>query len=427
MTSALQRISRNFGMVVSGQFIATGLGFLALSLNTRALDPEDLGRLFLVQATCELTSKVIAFQNWQTFIKMGAEEQGKQQDTTPLWVFGVTLDFIAAALAAVVAALILGFAPHWVGLDPQSAQWGLLYAASLLVSGTGTCVGTLRLYDAFGKVVIINTAQAVMLLVSAAILFHLQAPLTTYLISIPLIAALASLTMIYMGWRQLRIHTNDPRRYWPDRDTRRRFFGFAIGVSAASTLTAFRQRGEVLIVGAILGPSAAALFGVAYRIAALFARFAQSARVSVYPEFSRMVAGGAFPEAARLAFRLTGWTSMVAMASMVAILFFGGDILELLFGAEFRSAAPNLALLGLGTSIFACTFAFGPLVQIAFGAGRFLILNLIAFAGFVLFAALGPFLFGLSGAGAGAVAYSTVLAVLLILQIVLHQKRNIGA
>lgn len=416
MNSPIKSIIRNFGVVMSGQFMVTGLGFLALSLNTRALSAEDLGRLFLVQATCELTSKVIAFQNWQTFIKMGAEGNGVNRDATPLWIFGVSLDFAASALAALLSIVVLGLFPGLVGLDEETGRWGLIYAISLLASGTGTCVGTLRLYNAFGQVVAVNTAQALMLVISAGIMLYYKAPLTAYLVAIPLIAAAASIAMILLAWRKLRSNRNGSQTYWPDRATRRQFLGFAFGVSASGTLSAFRQRGEVLVVGAILGPAAAAFFGVAYRIASLIARFGNSARVSVYPEFSRMVADGGFHDAAALAFRLTRWTALVAVLGMTAVLFASGDILALLFGEEFRNAAPNLVLLALGSSIYACTFAFGPLVQIAFGAGRFFIFTLASFAGFLVFAALGPYYFGQSGAGAGAVVYSLVLAVLLVWQ-----------
>ncbi|WP_375257982.1 lipopolysaccharide biosynthesis protein [Citreimonas sp.] len=424
MSSPLKRIVKNFGVLLSGQFIVTGLGFLALTLNTRALEPADLGRLFLVQATCELISKVIAFQNWQTFIKLGAEDEAGENPVTPLWVFGVTLDFAAAAIAAVISGVLLAFFPGVVGLDPETGRWGLVYAAALLFSGTSTCIGTLRLYDAFSQVVTVNSVQAALLLVNAAVLFWLDAPLAAYLVVIPLVVAVTSVAMIVLGWRKLRQTHPGDTRLWPDAGQRRRFLSFAFGVSASGSLTAFRQRGEMLMVGAILDPAAAALFGVAYRMSALVARFAQSARVSVYPEFSRMVASGGFSDAAALAFKLTRWTAAVAAIAMLVIVFAGGEILALLFGETFRAALPNLVLLGLGSAIYACIFAFGPLVQITFGSWRFFAFTLTAFAGFVVAGALGPYLFGQPAAGAGAAVYSIILATLLTVQIRRHAKKQ---
>ena len=69
-------------------------------------------------------------------------------------------------------------------------------------------------------------------------------------------------------------------------------------------------------------------------------------------------------------------------------------------------------------------FPLGPLIQIAMGSGRFLILNLIAFAGFVLFGVLGPWLYGQPGAGAGATAFSLILAALSVGQVMVRLRRG---
>jgi O-antigen/teichoic acid export membrane protein len=417
MTGPLRRIGRNFGLLLSGQAVVTGFAFLALGLNTRALGLEDLGKLFIVQATCELAAKVIAFQNWQTFIKLGAEGGKVGDQNMALWVFGVSLDLAAAVIASAVASAIFLFAPGIVGLDTETANWGLYYAACLLVPGAGTCVGTLRLYDRFGQVVAVNIAQAALLLSVAAAFYWYNAPLEAYLVAIPAVIAFTSLMMIALGWRRIREQVPTASSWWPTRGARARFLMFAFGVSASATLKAVRQRGEILIVGAILGPSAVALYGVAYRVAAIMARFAESARVSVYPEFSRMVANGAFRDAAALAYRVTRWTAIIAACASAGILLLGGDLLSLAFGDEYRAAAPNLFFLGLGTSIYLCIFAYGPLAQIAFGSWRYFANAVIAFAGFVVFGVLGPILFGQPGAGAGAAAFSIILALLLLLQI----------
>lgn len=413
-------------MLLSGQIIATCLAFVALGLNTRALGIEDLGRLFLVQAACELTSMIVAFQNWKTFIKLGAEDGAGTADTMGLWVFGVVLDLLAGLISAAIIAVVFILYPNVIGLDPQIASWGLIYAASLVVSGTGTCIGTLQLYDRFGQVVAVNTLQAVLLLASAAVLFYLSAPLTAYLIAIPAINSLCWVLLIALGLRRILQQIPGPRRYWPAATERRAFLSFAFGVSASSSLSAFRQRGEVLLVGAILGPAAAALFGVAYRLAAVITRFAESARISVYPEFSRMVAQKAFPEALGLARKLTRWTGLASLLIIASVVAFGTEALTVLFGAEFAKAYPNLILLAAGTCIYTATFALGPLVQIAFGSWRFFAMNLVAFAGFVVAGALGPYLFGTAGAGSGAAAFSSILAVLMAMQIRRHVKSQSG-
>jgi len=299
MTAAWRTILNNFSKVLSGQVVITVLGFFALAMNTRALGIEDLGKLFLVQATCELVSKLVSFQNWQSFAKVGADIEGRGS-LKALWLYGVGLDFAAASVSAlIVAALLLG-APSLLGLDPETAKLGLYFAMSLIFLGRGTSIGALRLLGAFGLAVSIEVMQATLLLLNAAVLFWIGAELHIYLITIPAVSTVASFALFYVAYAKINAQKDDNPNPRFDRIARKRFLNFAFGVSASSALNAVRQRGEILIVGALLGPSAAALFGVAYRLAALLSRFSEAARISVYPEFSRMASSGQFVLAAWL-------------------------------------------------------------------------------------------------------------------------------
>jgi O-antigen/teichoic acid export membrane protein len=428
MDSLLNKVLRNFGTVMSGQVAITLMGFAALTMNTRALDVTGLGVIFLIQATCELTSKVLAFQNWQTMIKFGAEaiqaRDGARLRAT--WRMGFFLDTLAAVAAAAVAAGLFLLAPAVIGLDAATGQLGLIYAVSLLLSGSGVSIGALRLLDAFGLAVGINIAGALLLLVNAAVLWATGAPLWVYLATIPAITAGMSVTLLVVGYvrTERAARALDADEAVPSSLDRRGYFRFAMGVSATGTLNAMRQRAEMLLVGAILGPAAAALYGVAYRMAAMLGRFADSGRQSVYPVIGQLVAEGAFPKAAALAFRLCRLGLLVCVPAIIALAVFGADALRMLFGDEFVAAAPNLLMLGIGTAIYVVIFPLGPLIQIAMGSGRFLMLNLIAFAGFLLFGALGPWLYGQPGAGAGATAFSLILAALSVGQVMVRLRRK---
>ncbi|MEP5154558.1 lipopolysaccharide biosynthesis protein [Planktotalea sp.] len=422
MSSPLRVILQNFSKVMCGQMAVTTLGFFALAMNTRALGIEDLGKLFLVQATCELVSKLISFQNWQSFAKVGADIEGRGS-LKALWLYGVGLDFAAATLSAFVVATLLIAAPSLLGLDPETAKLGLYFAAALVFSGRGTSIGALRLLGAFGWAVSIDVLQAVLLLLNAFVLYRIGADLPTYLITIPVVSVLASLLVLFIAWRKIEAQEDVAVNERFDRVARQKFLSFAFGVSASSALNAIRQRGEILIVGAILGPSAAALFGVAYRLAALLARFAEAARISVYPEFSRLASSGHFFEAARLAFRITKMAVLVSVFAFGILVVFGVEILSGLFGAEFSPALPILLLLASGTALYASAFSLTSLTQITFGSWRFFKFNLIAFACFVLGAILGPYAFGVNGAGAGALAYSIIL-VLLCGHSILYKMRD---
>ncbi len=427
--SPFHAVLRNLRMVMSGQAAIAAMGFLALTLNSRSLGLAGLGILFLVQAACELIAKVLSFQNWQTMVKFGAEAL-KDQDPSRLraaWRYGFILDLLAATAAALIAGSLLLWTPGLIGVDPEYGKLGLIYAASLLLSESGTSVGALRILERFSVVVAINVASAALLLVNAVVLWAVSAPLWVYLVSIPIIAGGMSVLLIIAGYLRIeRVAAGMRNTLRSTPFDRRRFLRFALGVSATGTLNTLRQRGEILVVGALLGPAASALYGVAYRVASLMARVGEAGRQSVYPVLGKLVADRKLTEAAALSFRFFRLGLLVAVPGIAVIFAMGGDILQLLFGEKFVAAAPNLLLLSIGTAFYVVSFAIGSLVQIELGSGSFLKLNLVAFfLGFVPLTVLGPLLLGQPGAGLGAAAFSVLLTILSVRQLIIH-IRQIG-
>ena len=422
----LGHVFRNFTWVIGGQAASSIMGLVALTLNSRALDLHSLGVLFIIQASCELISRVLAFQNWQTLIKFGTEAIHQRDGVRLLaaWRFGFLLDFAAAAVASLIAVSLFLFVPELIGLDAESGKLGLFYACSLLLLCSSTSIGALRLCEAFPVVVLADTTASAYLLFNAVLLFVLEAPLEVYLVTIPAGAALVSIFLLIAGRRKIvhAAHELNAAAEVRHRLDRADFFRFALGASAGGTLSAIRQRAELLLVGAILDPAASALYGVAFRLASLLARAAEAGRQAVYPVIGRLIAERSVPQAAALAYRLGLIGAIVAVPFMAILVVYGRDALALLFGTEFRSAYPNLLLLAAGTMIYTAMFAFGPFIQLEIGTGRFLLLTAIAFIAFLVFGGLGPWLFGQAGAGAGAGAYGFVLAVLTTTQMQLRLR-----
>lgn len=415
--TALNQIIRNVGLLVSGQGAVSLLAFLALTINARALEAEDLGKLFLVQATCEMIAKGIGLQTWQAVVKLAAREAQTKINVMGLWVFGIVLDTLGGFAAALLAVFILTMAPGLVGLEPEVAKYGVFYAFSLVLSSTGASVGVLRFYNRFGQVVAIDVLRALALCIAAGFLFYLSATLEAYLIAIPLILVLTSLLLTACGLVCALKHHGGVRDFSLSRDYRRAFLSFALGLSASGSLKAVRQRGEVIMVGTVAGSEAAAFFGVAYRLAQLLRRFGEAARIAVYPELSKLIADKKFFEAKAVGYELMRWSGIFGVVILFATIFWGDAVLVLLFGVEFEQASLSLAFLTLASCLYFATFAIGPLVEIAFGSWRVFAINLVAFAGFITVGFSSLYVFGSAGAGVGSVAFTSINALLMMQQI----------
>lgn len=416
MKKPLSGTARNFKTVLSGQAITTILGFAALALNTRTLGIANLGVLFLIQATVELITKLASFRNWQTMIRFGsvARERGDGPALLACFRFGTLLDFVAGAVAVLVCGAWFIFLPGTLNLPSETVPYALVFVGLQIFTSNQTSVGALRMCNRFDLVVGLNVATAAAILVNAAILWWLSAPLQVFLITVPAISAIGGVAIIIAAVRRIGAVANDLHPGRAEPFDRRGFFSFATGVSLASSLTAFRQRGEVLLIGGMLGPAAVAYFGVAYRLAALLNRVADAGRQAVYPELADLVSADRTVEAVRIAMRFCRFALIGSVVGILILGFFGHFLLRIFFGAELVAAWPNLMLMGAAAALQLAVFALGPLIQIIKGSGYYLKLTSLAFVGFAICTPVALLTLGAAGAGIGSLIFAGLVLILMI-------------
>ena len=88
--------------MLSGHLTAAALGLIALALTARALGPEQLGLLALIEAYARVVDRFIRVEPWQALIKYGADalEGDRPEDFRSLLKFGVLVDIGGAAGSA---------------------------------------------------------------------------------------------------------------------------------------------------------------------------------------------------------------------------------------------------------------------------------------------------------------------------------------
>ncbi len=409
----LGRVAQNFGTVVAGQLAATSLGFATLALNTNALGLADLGRLMLVQAAGEMALGLCSFESWRMAVRFGASaiNAGDAAGLRAIWRFGLMLDVASAAAASLIVLVLFLVVPEWIGLSAETGQAGAIYAATLAVSFAGSSTGILRLCGGFRSVIAVEVAVAAMLCANAAVLSRLGAGFGSYLVAVSLITAAGPVTVNLLGWRRLRrVAATLDGPAAGGSFSPRAMLQFALRSSGVTIMATLQNRAEFLIVGNLLGSTAGALFGVAYRFGALFSRFAEAGRQSVYPELGHLVAGGRFDEAVRVAFRLVLLATALVVPALAALGLWGGPLLANLFGQAYAAAWPNMMLISAGMAMGTATFALDSLVVLRFGADRLFTISLIAFCTFIIAAVAGPLMLGTVGAGAGRLGYTLALA-----------------
>lgn len=417
LQGAVRAMATNLAKVLGGQGTVLVFALATLTLNSRALGAHDFGALVVIQSICEFMGLVAAFQTWQAMVRFGAAEQarGDFAGLRARYRLGLAMDFAAAVVAAGLAALVASLFFKIVGLRAEHAPLALVYALSTAVNATSSSTGVLRLTGRFGMAAAIQVAGAALLFANALLLWALGQPLETYVWSIAAIMGLTSLCTIAAAFFVTERLAGGARPSTSAPFSRGAFIRFAVATSLSSSLNALRQRGEVLIVSGLLGPAAAGLYAVAYRVAGLIDRFAEAGRQSSYPEMARLVIEGG-PQAGRVfAARTSAFAAAVAIPALIATVMLARDVLTTAFGDQYAAASPILIWLVISSATFLCVFSQSIYTQIVFGAKRVLIINLLATTVFLAGAVAGPISFGVSGVGLGAALFAPTFALLIAL------------
>lgn len=425
MNRAIHSFWRNFTKAVSGQVAATAFTTLAFVINARALGISDLGTLLLVTAVCDLTSKFFSFQSWQAVVKFGAIYRGVEDQPSfrSLWWSCFWLDQFGVGLAAVGTTVFLLNFHEIVSVPLEILPEALFFALCIVLTGSSASIGALRVMDSFGTVVAIQVWGAAALFGTALSLSILNEPLPNYLILIGLVSGLPTVITNIAAFRMIRkIEAGALER---STNSMRAPLRFALGMSLSGSLNALRQRSEVLIIGALLGPSSAALFGTAYRISALTSRVADAGRQAIYPEISNLISRNSLEEARRTTGYLSLKAILLSCAGAFAVIVAGRPGLTFLFGDEFSDAYPNLILLTVSALAMLCIVPVSTLLQIYLGSRSFLYMNAYASVAFLVGAIIGPILFGSPGAGLGSLSFALAFTVIVMYQSrVMSKRRN---
>ena len=111
--------------------VAAGFGLVALALTARALGPELLGVLALIEAYAALVDRLVRLEPWQALIKYGADalERNERDAFRSLLKLGALLDVGGAAASAGVAAAVVLIAGPWLGwsLGAFAVGWAIQF------------------------------------------------------------------------------------------------------------------------------------------------------------------------------------------------------------------------------------------------------------------------------------------------------------
>lgn len=412
--AAWRNVLGNASLIVSERIVFGVVNIAAAAVAVRAVGFEAFGAVLLVHAYARLFGDMLRFQSWQAVLRYGAPAlaDGRTQDLRRLLGLTLRLDLIALAGSITAAILFSGFAASIFSWPAETARWAPFYVLAIVFMATETPAGVLRLLDRFGILAARHAMNASIRLTGAALVWMLGiegGAGASALIAVWFLASvLSGGWMIAMAFLVLRGRNLLPRMLgnWSEmRAGFDGFWGFVLATNASTTLATAAANLTTLVVGGVLGASAAGLFGVVRQITDSFGKPAKLLGPVIFPELGRLRAEKRRKALDGLMLRAlgAGAAAVAVIAGVMALA--GGPLLEAAFGAEALQAYNLMILATVAASLSIWGFSLEPALLSAGRAGISLAIQCAAVALYALT------LFGLLSMGGGLTEVGVALLI----------------
>ncbi len=355
----INRLIRNLGYLLSGHLTAAALGLIALALTARALGPEQLGLLALIEAYARVVDRLIRLEPWQALIKYGADalEGDRPEDFRSLLKFGVLVDAGGAVCSAVVAVSFVVIVGPWLGWSDQTVQMAAVYGASLLFQLSATPIAVLRLFDRFGVFAWLEVVTAAARVSLFAVAFLAGAGLWTFLVLVTALSVAYSLALVLIA--MLEVRRRGHARFLEARVTGvgTRFPGIWSFIwSLKASFLVRRSTGDLdtLLIGALLDAGAVGLYHVAKRFGDATLKVGIPIQQVLFPDVARLWARREIQRFRRTVVQIDLVAGGLAAGMLAGVALNVDLVLRLTVGTEYADARilVVLQLIATTTALF---------------------------------------------------------------------------
>jgi O-antigen/teichoic acid export membrane protein len=360
----LRRMLKNTSYLLSGTAGASFLGLVALALTARALGPELLGVLALIQAYIGMVDRA-RMETWPALIKYGAEalEHERRDDFKSLIKFGFLLDLATSLLATVIAVAGVYVAGWWLDWTPETMEMASLFSLVILFRTSSMPVAVLRLFNRFGLDAAQDIISAIVRVLFVAIAYMAGAGLWTFLLIILAADIINSLLLTSAAWVVLwREGYRGVMTSSCEGITQRcpGIWGFIWSLNAGNIARKSTRELDILFVGGMLGPAAASLYHIAKKLGEVLVLVGTPIQQAVYPELARLWVRAEAARFRRTVTQIDLGSGGLGVAFLLVIALNAELVIRLSMGAEFVEAAGPLVLQTLGVVVFLFGTALRP-------------------------------------------------------------------
>ncbi|QWT21656.1 lipopolysaccharide biosynthesis protein [Bacillus sp. NP157] len=365
---SFRAIVRNASYLGSSNVVSALLGLLALACAGRGMSPALFGTLVVVQAYAKSVSDFMKFQTWQFVVQFGTpalahKDLNRFRDVTGL-SFG--LDLASGAVALVAGMVLLPWLGHAVGLDPADFWWALGYCTLIPTMTAATPTGILRAIDRFDLIAVQGAITPFLRAIGSVIAYFAGLGFPGFIATWYVSSLAGDIALWIFAVRELRRqqidHALRPGLFGPARRIRGAW-DFVWTTNFAHSIWSARNAGSNVLVGIVLGPTAAGLFKVALTFFDAAGTPASLMQKSFYPEIMRLDPASTQPW--KLGVRSAALAGGLGILVALLVIIVGKPLISTIFGAQYVEAYSLLQVMSAALVVSMAAFPLESLLYIA--------------------------------------------------------------
>ncbi len=357
LSDAFEGLLSHIGVLLSANVIIAFVGLGTLAITTHALGPAGVGILVLIEAYPNALGLVLRFEPSQAVIRYGnrALEAGNDEAFRRLIKFGTLMDFLGAALAALVALFALNATSQWLNFSEKESQMMALFALAMFTFVSATSVSVLRLTSRFYLYARILVALAVVRFLLSGALWLTGAELEEFVYLAILMTVAQHVVFFCVAWWVLVRNVQGPILSLPLRGLlgeNPRIAGYIFNSNLNVLTRNSTRQFDIFVLGGVVGHAEIGLYQIAKRVGLAATKLSRPMQFVVFPALSQFWERGERSKIVNLVLRFSMVFAIIAVILVPFFIIWGKQFIALVFGQEFVAAQPLVVLQIVAASMF---------------------------------------------------------------------------
>lgn len=362
-----RRFLRNATMIVGSRLIFGLLNLATSALVVRAFGLPELGILVLLQVYVRLFSNFMKFDSWQAVLSFGTSlyEKENARELRSLIGFTFGVDLASAAIGITGAILLIPYAAGLFEWPERVTGFAPFFALSILFMVQGTPNGVLRLVNRVDVLAWEFALNATIRFLGVLLVMAVGGGLFELVLVWFAANTLSGFYTTFFCFLELKARNLMPLFdvNWHRAGERYdRIWRFLVFNNISTSLNFLYDGGSVTIVGAVLGPAAAATLQIVKQFSGAISRPTSILGPLISPEFAKLASSGdwvMFQSLIKRQLLITAAVLGVLTAVLFAVL---GYVIDAVYGKELTQYLPLFQIFVFGSILTMATFSFEPAV-----------------------------------------------------------------